>query len=130
MMKTKTKWLDRNAGPYLPRTALCLSRAALLEALKDCGKDFVNIAAPSDCCVFNFVGDDGVPVSIVYYSREGQTPTRVAASLVHEAVHIWQHHCRHWGETNPADEQMAYGIEYISENLFNEYVRQTQGDAE
>jgi hypothetical protein len=124
-MKVKnTVWLDRNSGPLLPRIALCQSKEALKIALQQCGKDFLSISAPTDCCVFNFIGDDEFPISIVYYAREGCTPTRVAASLVHEAVHIWQHHCKHWGETSPADEQMAYGIEYISENLFNEYVRQ------
>jgi hypothetical protein len=51
----------------------------------------------------------------------------VAGLLVHEAVHIWQEHCERIGEDSPGRETEAYSIQWISQQLFWEYVRQVSG---
>ena len=50
---------------------------------------------------------------------------QIAALLVHEAVHIWQHHRRSIGEDNPSAEYEAYGIQSISQSLMGAYQEQT-----
>lgn len=41
--------------------------------------------------------------------------------LVHEAVHLWQAHCRWLGEEKPGDETEAYAIQKIAGELIKEY---------
>jgi len=45
-------------------------------------------------------------------------------TLVHEAVHVFQHICEYVGEEIPGEEQEAYGIEAIFSNLYTQYLRQ------
>ena len=47
----------------------------------------------------------------------------IAGVLVHEAVHIWQRWCKHFGEESPGDEQEAYAIQYLSSTLMGEFAR-------
>ena len=48
----------------------------------------------------------------------------IAATLCHEAVHVWQAMCDHIGERRPADEQSAYAIQNIALYLMRQYVHQ------
>ena len=41
--------------------------------------------------------------------------------LVHEAVHLWQAHCRWLGEDKPGEETEAYAIQKIAGELIKEY---------
>ena len=50
----------------------------------------------------------------------------IAALLVHEAVHIWQKYCERIGEHTPSDEFMAYGIQFLSQELMYAYVKATK----
>ena len=43
--------------------------------------------------------------------------------LVHEAVHVWQAYCREIGERNPGDEQEAYAVQSIAQELMAEFAR-------
>ena len=56
---------------------------------------------------------------------DGRNGVEVAGMLVHEAVHIWQEWCDHYGETNPGREQEAYAIQAISQELMAEFARRT-----
>lgn len=47
----------------------------------------------------------------------------MAGMLIHEAVHVWQAYSANMGETNPGDEQEAYAIQSISQELLAEYAR-------
>lgn len=48
----------------------------------------------------------------------------MAAALVHEAVHVWQWHCKLIGERKPSAEFEAYAIQHIAQALMYEFERQ------
>ena len=56
---------------------------------------------------------------------ETRNGVEIAGLLVHEATHIWQESMRNIGETSPSDEFMAYGIQNLSQELMDAFVRQT-----
>lgn len=49
------------------------------------------------------------------------TNEEIYSLLVHEAVHLWQAHCRWLGEDKPGDETEAYAIQKIAGELIKEY---------
>jgi hypothetical protein len=46
---------------------------------------------------------------------------QIASLLCHEAVHIWQEHCRQIGEDTPSDEFAAWSIQHIAQLLMQDY---------
>lgn len=67
---------------------------------------------------------DGEAVCIVCLSgTEGRSGVEIAGMLIHEAVHIWQQYCEDIGERHPGDEQEAYAIQAIAQELLAEYAR-------
>lgn len=46
---------------------------------------------------------------------------QIASLLCHEAVHIWQEHCRRIGEDTPSDEFAAWSIQHIAQLLMQDY---------
>lgn len=124
----KPRWLDRRIawpGPYL---CLCLSEAEYLAALSHLGL----ISCDDEWC-----GDDagkthharnakiGVACVVCIRPREGRSAIEIAGLLVHEAVHAWQEYCRDIGEHKPGNEQEAYAIQAIAQELMSEYVRRS-----
>ena len=123
----KTRWLDRRIarpGPYL---ALCLSaeefRAAIAHLKVTEFPAWINRGA--DATVHFFENPDGKTVAVVCLadSRKRREPVEVAGMLVHEAVHVWQAYCREIGERNPGDEQEAYAVQSIAQELMAEFAR-------
>lgn len=123
----KTRWLDRRIarpGPYL---ALCLSaeefRAAIAHLKAPEVLRWVNHGA--DATVHFFDNPDGKTVAVVCLSesRKKRKPVEIAGMLVHEAVHVWQQYCRDMGERNPGDEQEAYAVQSIAQELMAEFAR-------
>lgn len=125
----KTRWLDRRiaaAGPYL---ALCLSQQELDEAFRHLGirerAEFLNVGA--DATTHHVENPQKNAVCIVCLgSREGRNAIEVAGLLVHEAVHVWQRYASSIGEHRPGDEQEAYGIQAIAQELMAEYARRLE----
>lgn len=123
----KTNWLDRRIaapGPYL---ALVLSEDEYRAALKHCkvsgAGDWVKTQR-ADATTHFLLNDKGVTLCIVALRGwEGRNPIEVAGLLVHEAVHVWQEHCASIGETNPGQEQEAYGVQAVAQELMAEFAR-------
>ena len=70
--------------------------------------------------------EDGKRCAIVIIPPAKQhDPIDTAASIVHEAMHLWRAIREHIGETSPSCEFEAYAMQNITEQLFREYARQT-----
>ena len=122
---TKADWRDRRIaapGPYL---CLCLDEKTFHAALDDCGiKDrplfIANIQ--SNASMHSATHADGSLVCIVTLASWSEhSPIEVAGLLVHEAVHVWQRYCEHIGERVPGNEQEAYGIQAIAQELMQSF---------
>lgn len=122
----KTRWLDRRIaapGPYL---ALCLSEAEFRSALKHLRASTESAwvrNAHSHATAHTFEGPRGLTVIVCIRDWQGREPVEVAGLLIHEAVHIWQQYADHIGERRPGDEQEAYGIQAIAQELLAEFAR-------
>lgn len=124
----KTRWLDRRIaapGPYL---TLCLSEAEFRAAIMPLKMPEIPRWIANDRCgatTTMFLSPEGKRCCIVSLSEgwKDRTPIEVAGLLVHEAVHVWQEYCHGIGERNPGDEQEAYGIQSISQELMAEFAR-------
>ena len=122
----KPKWLSRRVaapGPYL---MLVLSQEEFDAALRHCkvrdGRPFVNVGAHATTHIL--VNGHGDSVCVVGLSgARGRDPIEVAGLLVHEAVHVWQCYCSAIGEGRPGDEQEAYAVQAIAQELMAEYAR-------
>ncbi len=125
-----TRWLDRRiarAGPYL---ALCLSESEFRKAL-------AHLKAPeipawiksrtANATMHTFINEDGKTCCVVCLGDgwQGRNPIEVAGLLVHEAVHVWQTYCDDIGEAVPGDEQEAYAIQSIAQELMAEFARRS-----
>jgi hypothetical protein len=126
----KTRWLDRRLslpGPYL---ALCLSQAefdAALKHLKTVERSEW-LATKISNATTHFIDDEnGRLCALVCIDQKDRTSIEVAGLLVHEAVHVWRRHARSIGENAPADEQEAYAIQSISQELMAEFARRVCG---
>jgi hypothetical protein len=125
----KTKWLARDTV-RAPHMTLCLSERAFLSAAKHCGvknPDPWLEAGRLVACVHTWERA-GKLTSVVCLHPDSRTadPIEVAATLVHEAVHVFQRLCDSIGETSPSREFEAYSIERIAERLMREFKRQVQ----
>lgn len=69
------------------------------------------------CCV--------VCLDPLAHAGEEQAELRMAGTLVHEAVHVYQSLCNYAGEAHMSKEMEAYTIGLISENLFKAYLALT-----
>lgn len=123
----KTRWLDRRIacpGHYL---SLVLSQEEFDAALRHCrvptGAAFLKTER-SHATTHYFNNPSGQLVCIVALGdTTGRNAIEIAGLLVHEAVHVWQQHCESIGETHPAVEQEAYGVQSIAQELMAEYAR-------
>jgi hypothetical protein len=124
----KTKWLDRDTvrAPYM---ALCLTERAFLAAVRHCK---VKQPGPwldtnkQKACVHTWELEGKVTcVVCLHPDAAAGDPIEVAASLIHEAVHVFQRLCDSIGESEAGREFQAYSIERIAERLMREFVRQT-----
>jgi len=121
------KWLDRRIsapGPYL---CLCLSEAEYLKAFKHLKlkPTAAWVSQHANATVHLARSGNGVCAVVCVDALDGRNGVEVAGMLVHEAVHIWQEWCDHYGETNPGREQEAYAIQAISQELMAEFARRT-----
>lgn len=122
----KTRWLDRRIaapGPYL---ALCLDETefrAALNHIKASTESAWIRNAHSHATAHTLEGLRGLTVIVCVRDWQGRNPVEVAGLLIHEAVHIWQRYAERIGEVRPGDEQEAYGIQSIAQELLAEFAR-------
>lgn len=127
-MAKKYKWLDRRTakpGPYL---TLCLTKEEVKHAAKgltDYQMEFPQWGARA--FLFPKDGDLYAIVALAEDSQKNNTPIEIAGMLVHEAVHVWQYYADGMGEAKPGDEQEAYAVQAISQELMAEYARRLNG---
>lgn len=123
----RTKWLQRSVAPAGPFLCLCLSEEEFRQAIAHLkatdSPKWVNSGAHATTHIFENSDGDSTCIVCLSEERHNRKPTQIAALLVHEAVHIWRHHCMKLGEQRPGEEQEAYGIQFISEHLMQEYAR-------
>ena len=120
-MNRATRWLDRRVacpGPYL---ALVLSQAEFDWAMRHCkqplGRPYLSTAR-ADATTHLFANHRGETIAVVALGDvSNRSGVEIAGLLVHEAVHVWQEHCESIGETRPAREQAAYGVQGIAQEL-------------
>ncbi len=120
------QWLDRRVakpGPYL---TLCLTPQEVKHAAK--GLTEYQMHFPkwgARAFLFPKDGTDDLCaiVALAEDSQKNNSPVEIAGMLVHEAVHVWQYYAAGMGEEKPGDEQEAYAIQAISQELMAEYAR-------
>lgn len=125
-MKRKLNWLDRriaHPGPYL---VLCKTEQELGAALDHLGvKDrpvfMASERANATAHFFDNAHDGQLAAVVCIGSTEGRNAIEIAGLLVHEAVHVWQRYARSIGENNPGDEQEAYAVQAIAQELMMAY---------
>lgn len=126
MKKQSYKWLERRVakpGPYL---TLCLSEAELAHAGRGLTKQpllFPRSGALCSTLSHCKTGELCALVSISENAQQNRNAIEMAGLLIHEAVHVWQAYAEHMGESKPGDEQEAYAIQAISQELLAEYAR-------
>jgi hypothetical protein len=105
---------------------LCLNREEFREAVMHLDSadvpKWMNAGANATMHTFSHV-DGGIVCIVCLEGSEGRNPVAVAGLLVHEAVHIWQQWCEEVGEKNPGEEQEAYAIQFIAQELMAEFAR-------
>ena len=118
------KWLDRRIacpGPYL---SLCTSEKQYIKALKHLKIKSHNlwVNSKADATTHVFDNNSGELCCVVCIDVKNHNKAEVYGLLVHESVHVWQEYVQRIGEHAPGNEQMAYGIQSISQELINEFI--------
>ena len=126
------KWLPRDliSGPHL---ALVLSERDFHRAMGHMkvpmGQRGSWVRTPQADATTHMLEhpERGIACVVALRVREGITGIQIAAMLVHEAVHIFQEWCLHYGEQRPSSEFEAYSIQTIAQRLMYSYAEQTAG---
>lgn len=112
---------------------VCLSETAFYAELKSLGiqrglwpKFLQNTHSGATINSFDHEGKRLTIVCMDSGEASKYSGVEIAALLVHEAVHIWQEHARRIGSFNDhGDEEEAYAIQAIAQNLMESYIKQT-----
>jgi hypothetical protein len=126
----KTRWLDRRIALPGPCLALCLSEPEFKAAAKHLRVDEPGAwikTAHSHATTHFFRLPGKPPASVVSLADwQDREPVEVAGLLIHEAVHIWQRYAEDMGEDRPGDEQEAYAVQAIAQELLAEFARRME----
>jgi hypothetical protein len=127
----KVEWLDRALTTCAYYYCLCTSEkqfVAELDRIKlPAWKQHQWISPDMHATTHHFV-HAGKPLAMVCIAPDPtRTGIQIAALLVHEAVHIWQRHAAYIGSHNDhGDEEEAYAIQNIAQNLMESYREHTK----
>ena len=126
MGKQTFKWLDRRVAKLGPYLTLCLSEKELHSASKKLTHSKIEFPITgAQCSTFcsQKTGELCAIVSVSQQSQNKNSSIELAGLLIHEAVHVWQAYVENLGEVRHGDEQEAYAIQGISQELLAEYAR-------
>lgn len=132
-MELEVKWLDRRLNK-LPYFTLAGTDKLYRDACAHIGVDYPTKWLPKHDhgAVTHFYKnqeDDTVLIvgmDILRMLKDFPDQVVVLSMLVHEASHIVDEFLEGIGEHQPASEQRAYALQYVSEELFAEYRRQKE----
>jgi hypothetical protein len=124
----KQKWLDRRVAKPAPYLTLCLNDEELQAVVKKITPYYVQFPETGARC-FQLVKDSDIfcVIALSEDAQKNNNSIEIAGMLVHEAVHTWQFYAEKMGEDKPGDEQEAYAIQAISQELLAEYARRING---
>ena len=123
----KPRWLDRRIGREGPYLTLCTSEAEYNAVARRLGVSTAGWLNPNaHATLHSFYGPKGLCCIVCLGDTAGRTGVEISALLIHEAVHVWQQWCEDVGETRPGDEQEAYGVQAIAQELMAEYARRIE----
>ena len=117
------KWfVDTCLYPYM--YGLCLDKRTYTRVTKLICGEARPYPASAGCCV----SFHGVPrakdCSIVTMQlMQGRSRTQIIGLLAHEAMHVFQNLCELQSDHKPSEEFQACGIQRITMDLIDEYVR-------
>ena len=123
----RPRWLDRRIAHPGPFLCLCLSEAEFHRALahlKVPRSDWMG-SGHSHATAHSFEAPEGRGLTVIVCLQDaaGRNPIEVAGLLVHEAVHAWQRYADWIGEKEPGNEQEAYAVQAIAQELMAEFAR-------
>jgi hypothetical protein len=120
----KQKWLDRRIGCEGPYLTLCLNEKEFNGVARRLGVGTSGwLNARADATMRSFYGPAGLCCVVCLGDTSKRSGVEVAGLLIHEAVHIWQAWCSDVGESSPGEEQEAYAVQAIAQELMAEYAR-------
>lgn len=125
-MRKTALWLGRDlmAGPYV---CLCCSEEQYADACNYLKVPYTArgnwvSSTHADATTHFFESEEKFAAVVCLRPSEKISPIQTAALLVHEAVHIWQHHCERIGELSPSSEFEAYSVQALAQSLMYGYV--------
>lgn len=118
MKKRKIKTLETNTMPTV-EYALYHSRKKLMRDMESRNIELIIKDAPAQTFPVKIDGCDMSVVLIDMDVIENDVPlaNRLSA-LAHEAVHVAYNYFEMMGEEEPAEEEMAYAVQFITDGLF------------
>lgn len=123
----KPRWLDRRIAAPGPFLTLCLHEHEFHDALRSIKVGDIGpwLKTPQSQATVHILTNakGGITCIVCLGQWQGRDPIEVAGLLVHEAVHIRQAYTGHIGERNPGDEQEAYAVQAIAQELMAEFAR-------
>lgn len=126
----RMKWCSRVLVTSPLYLGLCTSELSYRRELKRLGVDI-----PSEWLEESDVGkvhqfeEEGGATAMIICIRPSDCQRTVQATVVHEAVHVWQFVKEYIGEKEPSKEFEAYSVENIYTTLMDAYNEQHPGSA-
>lgn len=128
-----TDWLDRTLTECAYHYCLCMSESGFHAELRRMKlpehrwSTFLGTGAHATTHHFEHRGKMIAIVCLNADLAKEKAGFQIASLLVHEAVHIWQRHAAFIGAGNDhGDEEEAYAIQNIAQNLMESYQEQTK----
>jgi hypothetical protein len=127
MAVRKPLWLNRSLIELQLHYCLVLSNAEYAAAVRAVEGPSAHVgywlrdASAGATCNWSMSPDGEWHAIVALRVELGRPGYQIAGMLCHEAVHIFQEHCRRIGEDTPSDEFAAWSIQHIAQLLMQDY---------